>query len=250
MRLKNSEQIEGIRRSARLLAVLLEELAARVEPGVSPLQLDRYAYQYIARTEGRPAFLGYRDFRHSICASVNDVVIHGIPTNTPLREGDVIGIDCGIDLGGFVSDAAVTVAVGEISPEVRQLMKTAEESLYLGIEQAVLGNRVKDISRAVFRHNKAKGYGVVRKFQGHSVGFSVHEEDGIDVPNYVARGANPRLRPGMVLAIEPMITMGGDDVRVADDGWSVRTVDHSIAVHYEHDVAITANGVEILSRRD
>lgn len=245
-KIKTAEQVEHIRRSCRLLAELFQQLELRVKPGVTPLQLDEFAQKFIGDHGGVPAFLGFGGFPNALCTSVNEAVIHGIPDTTPLKEGDIISIDCGINLDGYFSDAAHTYPVGQISQRVQELLVATEESLYLGIEQAVAGNRIHHISRAVYERTGGKGYGVVREFCGHGVGLGVHEEP--QVPNYVGRGPNPRLKVGMVLAIEPMITLGTDDVYVdEDDEWTVLTLDGSLAAHFEHTVYIGEQGPEILT---
>ncbi len=244
-RLKSEKQIDGIRESCRLLARILGELKDLVAAGVTPVDLDDAARRKIEAAGGRPAFLGYEGYPASLCTSVNDAVIHGIPDRRKLKNGDIISLDLGIELNGYFSDSAVTVAVGEVSPDIQKLMKVAQESLMLGIEEAKAGNRINDISRAVFRHNRREGYGVVRPYCGHGVGLDIHEDP--QVPNYVGSGPNPRLKPGMVLAIEPMINLGGDDVVLLDDEWTVVTADGSLSVHFEHTIAIFADHTEILT---
>jgi methionyl aminopeptidase len=243
--LKSKEDIEGIRKSCRLLAKTFTMLAPYVQAGANGLEIDRIATEFIRANGGKPAFLGYDGFPNALCISVNDAVIHGIPNKKTWVEGDIVGIDCGIILNGYVSDAAYTYAIGNIPDRVRLLMKTTEESLYLGIAEAKVGNRIHDISRAIFRHNRREGFGIVRPFCGHGVGFDVHEEP--QVPNYVGAGPNPRLKAGMVIAIEPMVNLGGDDIYVAKDGWTVLTADHQVSAHFEHTVAITDEGPQILT---
>lgn len=247
IKVKNAEQVEGIRKSCRLLAEMFDMIEPEVKAGVSPLDLDRRCREFINDNKGTPAFLGYGGFPNTLCTSVNEAVIHGIPGRQPLRDGDVISIDCGIDLDGYISDSAYTFPVGEVSQDVAKLLRITEESLYLGIEAAIAGNRVKDISRAVYSHTRGEGYGVVREYSGHGVGLEVHEEPSI--PNYPGSGPNPRLKPGMVLAIEPMINLGGDSVRVLDDDWTVVTRDRSVSAHFEHTIAIHADRTEILTLR-
>jgi len=245
IKLKNDKQIEGIRASGQVLSKILKALQERVEPGVSTADLDTYSRELIGKLGGRAAFLGYMGFPAAICTSVNEAVIHGIPNGRKLRSGDIVTIDCGIELNGFYADAAVTVPVGSVAPDVRQLLDVTHESLYLGIEQARVGNRVNDISRAVYRCVKSRGYGVVRPYCGHGVGLAIHEDP--QIPNYVGSGKNPRLKPGMVVAIEPMVNLGGDDVVLLDDDWTVVSTDRSISAHYEHTVAILDSGPEILT---
>jgi methionyl aminopeptidase len=223
----------------------LTKLKEMVRPGVSSLDLDAFAQDFIRSKGGTPSFLGYHGFPNALCTSTNEAVIHGIPSRAKLREGDVIGIDCGIILDGYYSDSAITVPVGEIATEISELLSVTHESLMLGIEQAKAGNRINDISRAIYEHVSAHGYGVVRPYCGHGLGFDIHEDP--QVPNYVGRGPNPRLKPGMVLAIEPMINLGGDEVEVLDDDWTVVTIDRSVSAHFEHTVAIFSDHTEILT---
>jgi methionyl aminopeptidase len=248
VKLKSDKQIEGIRGSSKILAQVLKELSAMVEPGISTADLDSHARQRISELGGTPAFLGYMDFPAAICTSVDSAIIHGIPNKTPLREGQVVSIDCGINLEGYYSDSAVSVRVGGVSEEVDRLLRTAQESLDLGIEAARVGNRVYDISRAIYRHNKQQGYGIVRPYCGHGIGLEIHEDP--QIPNYVGSGPNPRLKPGMVVAIEPMINLGGDAITVLDDDWTVVTRDGSVSAHFEHTVAILKDRTEVLTSRD
>ena len=248
IRLKNERQMAGIRASCALLSETLSKIKDLVVPGALPTEIDAVAREHIEKNGGRPAFLGYHGFPASICFSLNNAVIHGIPDNTPLKAGDVASIDCGIELDGYYSDSAFTVAAGDPGADVRKLMSVTEESLYRGIEAAVAGNRVKDISRAIYDHIVPHSYGIVRPYCGHGVGLSLHEDP--QVPNYVGRGPNPRLKPGMVLAIEPMVNLGDDDVAVLDDDWTVVTADDSVSVHFEHTIAIHDGWTEILTRRD
>lgn len=246
IRLKNAEQIEGIRKSCRMLSGLFEELAPLVRPGVSTIELDRAAHDYIVSRGGRPAFLGYDGYPASLCVSPNEVVIHGIPDGRKLVEGDIVGLDCGIDLGGFFSDAALTLPVGRLSPEAESLLAVTRECLEKAIAAVKPGARVHDISRAVYGHAVSHGYGVVRQYCGHGVGLSPHEDP--QVPNYVSPGPNPRLMPGMVLALEPMINLGTGDVKVLADDWTVVTLDRKLSAHYEHTVAILPDWtVEVLT---
>ncbi|MFP4373439.1 MAG: type I methionyl aminopeptidase [Spirochaetaceae bacterium] len=248
IKIKTAKQIEGIRTASGLLVDVLSALEARVEPGITTRELDRLAREMIARMDARPAFLGYMGFPAALCTSVDSAVIHGIPNDVPLEEGQVVSVDCGVEYRGFYSDSALTIPVGAVSDEVRRLMDVTKESLALGIEQARVGNRVKDISRAVYEHVTGFGYGVVRPYCGHGVGLDIHEDP--QIPNYVGSGPNPRLKPGMVIAIEPMINLGGDDIDVLDDDWTVVTVDGSVSAHFEHTVAIHRDGTEILTSRN
>ncbi len=245
IKLKNDDQIEGIRASGRILSEIMKELKSQVYPGITTAELDRTARKLIERLGGRAAFLGYMGFPAAICTSVNEAVIHGIPNGRKLRSGDIVSIDCGIEHEGYYADAAVTLPVGTVSPEIGRLLEVTHQSLYLGIEQAKAGNRVNDISRAIYRCVKSRGYGVVRPYCGHGVGLAIHEDP--QIPNYVGSGKNPRLKPGMVVAIEPMVNLGGDDVLLLDDEWTVVSGDRSISAHFEHTVAILDHGPEILT---
>lgn len=247
--LKNAEQLEGIRKSCKLLSSMYTALRPLVKAGVTTVSLDRFAYGYILDHGGKPAFLNYGDddnpFPGTLCVSVNEEVIHGIPGKRVIQPGDVVGIDCGIDLGGYFSDAAFSVAVEPVAPETDRLLRVTRECLDRAIKAVKPGSRIHDISRAVFSHARANGFGVVREYCGHGVGFSQHEDP--QVPNYVSSGPNPRLVPGMVLAIEPMINAGGDGVRLLDDGWTVVTYDGSRSGHFEHTVVVTTDGVEVMT---
>lgn len=248
IQLKNQRELAGIRKACKITASLFDELRSMVRAGVSTLDLDSFARDYIVSLGGKPAFYGYMGFPGNICISVNDEVIHGIPGSRVLQDGDIVSIDLGIEMNGLFSDAAKTFAVGHISPEAEKLMDVTRECLRAGIEAAVFGNRIKDISRAVFDVAKGHGYGVVREYCGHGVGFSQHEDP--QVPNYVGRGSNPRLKPGMVIAIEPMINAGGDGIVLMDDEWTVKTEDGSLSAHYEHTIAIHRDFTEILTLPD
>ncbi|WP_319561204.1 type I methionyl aminopeptidase [Marispirochaeta sp.] len=246
IRLKNQTQLDGIRRSCRLLADVFSLLEPMVVPGVSTKELDEAAENAIREGGGEPAFLGYMEYPASICASINEVVIHGIPDATKLVEGDIISIDIGIKLDGYFSDRALTLPVGRIDDQKQKLMDITLECLELGISKAVAGNRVKDISKAVFEHACSAGYGIVRDFCGHGTGIELHEEP--QIPNYIGRGPNPRLKPGMVIAIEPMINQGTFEVEILDDDWTVVTTDRKPSAHFEHTLAILEDRTEILTR--
>lgn len=232
-----------------MLSAMYAELRPLVKAGVTTGELDEFAYEFIKKNGGTPAFLNYGDddnpFPATLCVSINEEVIHGIPGKRRIREGDIVGIDSGIELDGLYSDAAFTVAVPPVAPEVERLLSVTKECLERAIAAVKPGGRIHDISRAVFSHARANGYGVVRQFCGHGVGFSQHEDP--QVPNYVGSGPNPRLVPGMVFAIEPMINMGGDGVAELDDGWTIVTRDGSLSAHFEHTVAVTQDGVEVLT---
>ena len=245
IRLKNQAQLAKIRESCRLLSLLFADLTPRVKPGVGTGELDEAARSFILSHRGRPAFLSYEGYPASLCVSVNEEVIHGIPGKRRLVEGDIVGLDCGIDLDGGFSDAAITLPVGTVSEEAARLMRVTRECLDRALAAVMPGGRIHDVARAVYGHATANGYGVVRSYCGHGVGFEPHEDP--QIPNYVSPGPNPRVVPGMVLAIEPMINLGTEAVRLLDDDWTVVTLDKKISAHYEHTVAILENGIEVLT---
>lgn len=247
IRIKTAKQIDGIRESCSLLADVLEILEEHVTPGVTTSQLDAIARKEINARGGRPAFLGYQGFPGALCTSVNEEVIHGIPGGRILKNGDVVSIDCGIEYNGFYSDSAITVPVGSVSDEIHKLLEVTKESLEIGINAAKVGNRVNDISRSIYRRIHSENYGIVRPYCGHGVGLAIHEDP--QIPNYVGRGPNPRLKPGMVIAIEPMVNLGVDDIEVLDDEWTVVTKDNAVSAHFEHTVAIFRDHTEVLTRR-
>ena len=246
--LKTEEQINGIRKSCHLLAQLFDSLEGRIVAGMSTWDIDQMCHDFIIKHGGKPAFLHYEGFPASACVSVNEEVIHGIPKRKKiLHEGDEVSVDLGINLGGYFSDSARTYMVGEVAPEVKKLVEVTRECLYKGISALDKPKcRIQDIGAAVYDHAKRNGLGVVREYCGHGVGLQVHEEP--EIPNYVSRfSANPRIREGMVIAIEPMINLGRYDVYIERDGWTVRTKDRSPSAHYENTVAIWEDGVEILT---
>ncbi|GBC83295.1 Methionine aminopeptidase 1 [bacterium HR10] len=245
---RTKEEIEKIRRAGRIVAEVLRDLRQMAQPGVTTRELDRYAEAKIRARGGIPTFKGYRGFPASICTSINEEVVHGIPSDRKLQAGDIVGIDCGVTLDGYVADAAITVPVGEISEELQRLLRVTEEALYRAIEQARVGNRLYDISYAVQSYAEAHGYSVVRDFCGHGVGRQMHEDP--QVPNFGTPGRGLRLRPGLVLAIEPMLNLGTHEVEIAEDGWTVRTVDRRPSAHFEHTIAITERGPVILTTLD
>ncbi len=246
--LRSREEIEAIRSAARLVAGCLKEIGRAVRAGVTTGELDRLAEEYIRGRGGRPAFKGYRGFPASICTSLNNEVVHGIPGARALKEGDIIGVDVGVELAGYYGDAARTFAVGETPVETRRLLEVTEQALQKGIAQARAGNRVGDISHAIQGHVESHGYSVVKSLVGHGIGREMHEEP--KVPNYGTPDRGPRLMAGQVIAIEPMVNAGGPDVVTLDDGWTVVTRDGSLSAHFEHTVAVWAEGPEILSRLD
>ncbi|MDD5434728.1 MAG: type I methionyl aminopeptidase [Nitrospira sp.] len=243
--LKSSREIEKIKVSGRIVAEVLEELKKKVKHGVRSKEIDRAAEELIKKRGGIPAFKGYRGYPGTACISVNDEIVHGIPSERVFEEGDIVSIDIGVIKDGYYGDAAVTVPVGEIKGEVKRLLEVTEESLYKGIEKAVPGNRVSDISCAVQEFVESAGYSVVREYVGHGIGRSLHEDP--PVPNFGERGKGPRLKSGMVLAIEPMVNAGRSDLVVLDNGWTAVTKDKSLSAHFEHTVAITEYGHLILT---
>ncbi len=242
---KTEEEIELMRAAGQLLARAHGEVAALVREGATTRQLDRRAEEFIRDNGATPSFKGYNNFPHSLCLSPNSVVVHGFATDEPLKSGDILSVDCGVFLNGYHADSAYTYPIGEVSSEVRQLLKETEASLYKGIEQAVIGNRVGDISYAIQNYVASKGYGVVRELVGHGVGAKLHEKP--DVPNYGKRGSGPLLQTGMTLAIEPMVTLGKKDVVQEKDGWTIRTRDKKPAAHFEHTVVVRKDKAEILT---
>jgi methionyl aminopeptidase len=248
--LKSESEIEKMRESTRIVSRTLGEVSKYIEPGVTTAKLDQIAEEYISSQGGTPAFKGYgpgnNPFPASLCISVNDEVVHGIPSEKrTLKEGDIVSVDCGVEKNGYFGDHAYTFAVGECDEEVHKLLRVTLESLNKGIEQAVHGNRIGDISSAIQTHSEKEGYGVVRNLVGHGIGKSMHEDP--TVPNFGRAGRGERLRAGMVLAIEPMITMGSYNVTTKDDGWTVLTADGSLAAHFEHDVVVRKKEPEVLS---
>ena len=238
--LKTSEEIELIACASRIVADVQQALMEEVQPGITTGQLDRLAEECIRNRGGIPAFKGDRSYPKTLCASVNDQVVHGIPSQRILKDGDIIGLDLGAIIEGFYGDGAVTISVGTVRPEVDKLITVTKEALMKGIDQAVVGNRLSDISHAIQSHVEKEGFSVVRDFVGHGIGRQLHEEP--QVPNYGRPGQGPRLREGMVLAIEPMVNMGGYAVRVLEDGWTAVTSDGSLSAHFEHTVAIQPSG--------
>ncbi len=243
---KTDEEIGLIRESCILVSKTLAEVGSYVQPGVSTQRLDDIAETFIRDHGATPAFKGYRNFPASLCISVNEEVVHGIPsTNKILKDGDVVSVDCGTVLNGFVGDSAYTFTVGEINDEVKNLLRVTQECLKLGVEKAKYGNRIGDISFAVQDHAEKNGYGVVRELVGHGVGKKLHEDP--EVPNFGRRGTGPKLLPGLVIAIEPMINMGKKNVTEASDGWTIYTQDFKPSAHFEHTVVVLKDRTEILT---
>ena len=247
--LKTDEEVELMRASNILLGKTYAEVAKAIKPGVTTAQLDKIAYEFIMDNGGRPACLGYMDYPATLCTSVNEQVVHGIPSDqVVLKEGDIISVDSSIELNGWHSDSAYTFPVGEVSEEVMKLLRTTKQALYLGIEQAITGHRLGDVSFAIQNFCEKAGYGVVREFVGHGIGREMHEDP--EVCNYGRRGNGIVLKSGMTLAIEPMITMGRRNVLIEDDGWTARTIDRKPAAHYELSVCVRNGKADILSTFD
>jgi len=243
--LKTAEEIEFMRAANRLVGMTLGELSKHIKPGITTLQLDKIADEFIRDHGAIPSFLGYGGFPNSICTSVNEHVVHGIPNNIPLQEGDVISVDCGTQLNGFCGDSAYTFCVGDVDTQVKKLLEVTKESLYKGIEQAQEGKRIGDIGYTIQQYCESNGYSVVRDLVGHGIGRHMHEAP--EVPNYGRRGTGPMIQNGMCIAIEPMINMGGKKVIFEDDGWTVRTKDRKPSAHFEHTIAIVNGKADILS---
>jgi methionyl aminopeptidase len=248
MYLKTQEEIELIRESSLLVSKTLAEVGKEIRPGVTTLALDKLGDTFIRDHGGVPAFLNYRGFPNSLCISVNSAVVHGIPNETELKEGDICSVDCGVLKDGFFGDSAYTFMVGEIDEKVQRLLRVTKECLYLGIEVAVAGGRVGDISFAIQNHAETNGYSVVRELVGHGVGRQLHEKP--EVANFGKRGSGPVLKEGLVIAIEPMINMGRKNVLNSKDGWTVRTADNMPSAHFEHTVVIRKGKADILSSFD
>lgn len=242
---KTEHEIALIKESSLLVGKTLAEVARHIEPGVTTLQLDKVAYEFIHDHGATPGFLDYNGFPNTLCTSVNEQVVHGIPTDQPLKEGDIVSIDCGVIKNEFWGDSAYTFAVGEVSEEVRQLMDATKHSLNLAIEAAVEGNRMGDIGHAVQSYTESLGYGVVRELVGHGLGRNLHESP--EVPNYGRRGNGMKLKEGLVLAIEPMINLGTKNVKTSSDGWTIVTTDGKPSAHYEHDIVVRKGKAEVLS---
>jgi methionyl aminopeptidase len=245
---KSQSEIDKMRKSGRIVREILDELRSMVAPGVTTMDLEKAAERKIWKSGAKPAFKGYYDYPCVLCTSVNEEIVHGIPSEKRvLKAGDIVSIDCGVVLDGYYGDAAITVAVGDsVSPERQKLMEVTEQSLYKAIEQVKIGNRISDIGAAVQEYVEANGFSVVREFVGHGIGTKLHEEP--QVPNFKSRGADTRLREGMVLAIEPMVNSGRPEAKVLDDKWTAVTADGSSSAHFEHCVAVTKDGPLILTQ--
>jgi len=245
--IRTSDEIEKIRESSVIVADVLEAIRGEIKAGVTTRQLDVYAEELARQRGASPAFKGYRGYPYSLCISVNEVVVHGMPSERRLKEGDIVSLDFGVCYHGYYGDAAITVPVGKVSDEALRLMRITEEALYCGIEAAKPGNRLGDISAAVQQYVEAAGFSVVRDFVGHGIGTKLHEDP--QIPNFGVPGRGVLLKEGMVLAIEPMVNAGTYRVKILDDGWTVVTSDKRLSAHFEHSVAITAKGPDILSRK-
>ncbi len=244
--LKSPQEIEKMRRSNRIVAEILEEMKLAAKPGVTTGELDKLAQELLAKQKARSAFKGYNGYPAALCTSVNEEIIHGIPSERILREGDILSLDFGVIYDDYYGDAALTLPIGRISAEAERLLRVAEEALYLGIDRARPENRLLDISAAIQRHVESHGFSVVRDFVGHGIGKHLHEKP--QVPNFGDAGRGVRLKPGMTLAIEPMINAGSYEVIILGDGWTAVTKDKSLSAHFEHSVAVTENGPYILSQ--
>ncbi|HHL40952.1 MAG TPA: type I methionyl aminopeptidase [Deltaproteobacteria bacterium] len=245
--LKTGEEIERLRRSNVIVAEILALLSEKVRPGITTMDLEETAAREVSRRKVKAAFKGYRGYPYCLCTSVNEELVHGMPSAARvLREGDILSIDFGVLCDGFYGDSAVTVPVGEISDEARRLVEVTRRSLALAIEEARVGNRLSDISAAVQKCAESNGFSVVRDFVGHGIGRELHEPP--QVPNFGSPGTGARLKEGMVFAIEPMINAGSEDIKILDDGWTAVTADGKLSAHFEHSVAVTANGPYVLSR--
>ena len=245
--LKNKKDLDHLRAANLIVAETLQELKTKIAPGMTTAELDKIAEDFIRQKGGRPAFKGYRGYPATLCIAVNEEVVHGIPGSRKVKAGDIVSLDMGVLLNGYYGDSAITVALEPVSAEAQKLMRVTEESLYAGIEKAVLGNRLSDISKAIQARVESNGYSVVRDFVGHGIGKSLHEDP--QVPNFFSPSAyNPRLKEGMVMALEPMVNQGTYEVRILDDGWTVLTRDGKLSAHFEHSIAVTAKGPWILSK--
>lgn len=245
---KSAAEIEKMRRSGHIVRQVLDHLRSLVAPGVTTMDLEHAAEKKIAEFDAKPAFKGYFDYPCVLCTSINEEIVHGIPSaKRALKAGDIVSIDCGVVLDGYYGDSAITVAVGDsVAPELRKLLEVTEASLYKGIQQVLIGNSVGDVGAAVQEYVEANGFSVVREFVGHGIGTKLHEEP--QVPNYGSRGHGTKLREGMVLAIEPMVNFGKPETRVLEDKWTAVTADGSFSAHFEHCVAVTKNGPVVLTQ--
>ena len=243
--IKSEHEIELMREAGRILAIVHDELAKIIRPGVSTFEINRKCEEIIRSYDCIPSFLNYQGFPASVCTSINEQVVHGIPNDIVLKDGDIVSVDCGTYMNGFCGDSAYTFCVGEVDEEVRNLLKVTKEALYIGIQNAVQGKRIGDIGYAIQQYCESHSYGVVREFVGHGIGKEMHEDP--QVPNYGKRGYGPLMKRGLCIAIEPMITLGDRQVIMESDGWTVRTRDRKCAAHFEHTIAVGAGEADILS---
>jgi len=247
--LKNKEDLNRLHKANLVVAETLQELKKHIKPGISTAEINSIAEDFIKKRKGTPAFKGYRGFPEALCISINEEVVHGIPGPRKLKKGDIVSLDIGVLLDGYYGDAAMTVGVGSISPVAQKLIKITEESLYAGIERIRAGNRLSDVSVAIQNHVESNGFSVVRDFVGHGIGRKLHEDP--QIPNFYSPSAyNPRLKEGMVFALEPMVNQGTYKVKILDDGWTAVTKDGKLSAHFEHSIAITSKGPWILSRAE
>jgi len=244
--LKSKREIDIMRDASRIVAEVLQELRLYCKAGITTRELDRVAEEKTQHSGGSPAFKGYHGYPRALCASINQQVVHGIPGDYELREGDIVGLDYGVVYGGYYGDAAITVAIGKVTPEVHKLLRVTEECLYRGIDQMIPGNHLADISQAIQTHAESNGFSLVREFGGHGIGKRMHEDPM--VLNYVGDGRGIKLKPGLVLAVEPMVNIGKEPVKVLADGWTVVTCDGKPSAHFEHTIVVTEGGPEILTK--
>ena len=242
------EEVRAIKRSNQIVATILNELEAMIKPGIRTKELDEWAEKRAREMGAIPAFKGYRGYPASLCTSINEEIVHGIPSSRSLREGDILSLDFGVLYEGYYGDAAATSPVGKITPQAKKLIQTAKEAFYKGLEQAKIGNRISDISHAIQSYVESQGFSVIRSFVGHGIGLSLHEEP--QIPNFGLPGRGLKIKPGMVFALEPMIAMNDWNVEILDDNWTAITKDRSLSAHYEHTVAVTQEGAQILSLLD
>jgi methionyl aminopeptidase len=243
---KSPAEIEKLRRSGKLVRKILEETRCHVQPGITTLDLEKFVEKRLAQVGAKPAFKGYRGYPCCLCASVNEQIVHGIPSNRQLNEGDIVSLDLGVIIDGYYGDAALTVPVGPIPESLQKLLRVTEESLQLAINNARVGNRLGDVSSVVEQHVVSNGFSVVREFVGHGIGRQLHEEP--QIPNFGRSGYGPPLKEGMVLAIEPMVNVGGSGLKILDDQWTAVTSDGAYSAHFEHMIAVTQNGPDVLTR--
>ena len=244
--LKSDDEIKRMAEACRIVAEVLDGVKKNIVSGIKTREIDDFAEAYIVSKGGRPAFKGYRGYPATVCTSINEQVVHGIPSSTKLRDGDIISLDIGVYYDGFYGDAALTLPVGSISAQGKKLLSVTEQALEVGMEQSVAGNRLSDISSAIQKYVESEGFSVVRNFVGHGIGRELHEEP--QIPNFGRPGEGPKLMPGMTLAIEPMVNAGSWEVMVLNDGWTAVTKDRKLSAHFEHTVAITKNGFNILTK--